>query len=76
MAKKLPKKWLDGKAKTIDEVGLVEAHLISVRMETLSSSLRILTLTDEGNWNLFLILFSSFPFKAQQISQVLQGVDG
>ena len=40
MAKKLPKKWLDGKAKTIDEVGLVEAHLISVRM---ASSIIVIT---------------------------------
>ena len=32
MAEKLLKKGVDRKAKTTGEVGLVEAHLISVRM--------------------------------------------
>lgn len=34
MTKKLPKKRVDGKAKTTDEVSLVEAHFVSVRMES------------------------------------------
>ena len=31
MAEKLPKKGMDGKLKTIDEVSLIEAYLVSVR---------------------------------------------
>ena len=32
MAEKLPKKGVDGKTKTTDEVSLIEAHFVSVRM--------------------------------------------
>ena len=40
MAKKLRKKGVDRKVKTIGEVGLIEAHLVSVRMASFIIAIR------------------------------------
>ena len=35
MAKKFPKKGMDGKTKTTDEVSLIETHLVNIRIASL-----------------------------------------
>ena len=60
---------MDGKSKTTDEVSLIKAYLVGIRMTSL------LTKTEGGNWNLLKILLSSFSLRAQHRSQALCRVD-